>query len=448
MIGPPLRLLVEEGAALDDPAEIELAAAELIPRMLVEEGPPGALDEVVSLIAAAPGGRRMLRAMAAAALPPLSEVAADAVGKLREAGDVFGLLQPERAWLLDADEDVLGLFVTCRRPGIEGLQVFALTVEVTVTGGALKDAFATPTLAEREVQELVARSSEFGVEPKELDCDEAMGLAAAAARRCVEVGLGPAPEALPAVALLLRAGGVPDAEEVLVALASLPILAEELDDAEMEEEEIAAEIDAITFELRGWCAARGLRGDALERTVWIGGLMAEYRLRYADGRLAAWDVAGLRDFLLDWVPRKAFVEDEDVEHVCAGVAETLCFLGATGRLARHRAEMLSNRARALAPEFERAARDPRRFGLAKGIAMAMRADGIDLADPTAVEAWIEGFNALTREEREQRVPVIASLPEAPPAASSPPRATRKRKAEARKKKKAERQARRTSRGRS
>lgn len=46
----------------------------------------------------------------------------------------------------------------------------------------------------------------------------------------------------------------------------------------------------------------------------------------------------------------------------------------------------------LADEFRTRNEDPQAFGMAKRIAMAMRDEGVDISDPTAVERWIAGVN--------------------------------------------------------
>jgi len=71
-------------------------------------------------------------------------------------------------------------------------------------------------------------------------------------------------------------------------------------------------------------------------------------------------------------------------------------------------------------------------------------DGVDLTDERAVQEWIDRFNALTREDREQRVPALTQLP-GPASPSASPGST-KRRSQA-KAKKAQRQARRRNRRR-
>jgi hypothetical protein len=47
----------------------------------------------------------------------------------------------------------------------------------------------------------------------------------------------------------------------------------------------------------------------------------------------------------------------------------------------------------LTPEFRRAVTDPDNFGPGKALVNAMLADGVDLHDLRATEAWIESHNA-------------------------------------------------------
>jgi hypothetical protein len=73
---------------------------------------------------------------------------------------------------------------------------------------------------------------------------------------------------------------------------------------------------------------------------------------------------------------------------------------------------------------------------------AMAADGVEVTDQGAVQAWIDDFNALPEEGRIERVPVLASLPGGP----APTSAGDKRRAKtAAKAKKRERHARRRNR---
>ncbi len=458
-----IRKLVRDAARVEDPAELELLAGELVPAALLA-GPPGAVAELVALIGETKGGLSLLRAMSAAALPPVSTLAAEIAaglgqGPLSLAAQRAGTLVPERAFALDAGEPVTSVLVACRRPGVPGLQVLGFTLEWPETVGAIKDAFAGVMVADREIErDLLEPAKRLGVEPEEISPADAVERVAAGARRCAEVELGPDREALVAVALLLRAGGRPEADELLEPLVGLPALADVLDeevddeevddddDAEPDEGALRAEIDRLDAALDAWCAGRGFNEEWHDLVTYVGHTMADFRAWYANGDVVDWDVLDLGEYLLDFVPRKVGIEDDHVELFPEAVAEVLGFLAATGRLEAEAAEMLRRATLELTDPFVAAARDPRNFGLAKAMTAALLADGVDLADHSAVQDWIDGFNALPEEERHERVPAFARPVFAAPSAPKPSaRSAGGRRKTAAKVRKTQRQARKRNR---
>jgi hypothetical protein len=50
-----------------------------------------------------------------------------------------------------------------------------------------------------------------------------------------------------------------------------------------------------------------------ELAVYVAGVMADFRTSYAGGVLEGWNEPDLEEFLLDWVPRKVGLEDDDIE---------------------------------------------------------------------------------------------------------------------------------------
>lgn len=463
-MGRSIREAVWEAARVEDPAELELLGAELIP-LEVLAGPPGAAAELVAMIGEAKGGLSLLRAMSAAAPPPLSTLAADVAARLGQgplsvAAQRVGTLVPDRAFAMDADEPVTSVFVACRRPGLPGFQILGFTFEWPETDGAIKDAFATVVVEEGELGgALLEPARGFGVEPEEISPEEAIQRVAAGARRCAEVGLGPGQEAAVAVNLLLRAGGRPDADELLEPLAGLPALAEVLgdewgdedarDDLDLDERAVRAEVELLDAALDAWCTGRGFGEEWHDLVTYVGHTMADFRAWYADGRVANWNAVDLGEYLLDFVPRKVGIEDSHIELFPQAVAEVFRFLSATGRLEAEAAENLGKAALDAADRVVAAARDPRNFGLAKAMTAAMLEDVVDLADEGAVQGWIAGFNALPEEERHGRIPAFAqprwpalTVPPAPSPPTKPADGKRKTAANSRK---AERQARKRNR---
>ena len=84
-MGRSIHGAVSEAARVEDPAELELLGAELIPPGLLA-GTPGMAAELVAMIGEAKGGLSLLRAMSAAAPPPVSTLAADAAARLGQSG--------------------------------------------------------------------------------------------------------------------------------------------------------------------------------------------------------------------------------------------------------------------------------------------------------------------------------------------------------------------------
>lgn len=428
--------IVREAARIDDPAELELLGAEIIP-LEVLAGPPEAAAELVTMIGEARGGLSLLRAISVAAPPPLSTLAADAAARLGEgplsiAAQRVGTLVPEHAFALDADEPVTSVVVACRRPGVSGFQILGFTFEWSETGGAIKDALATVTVEEDEFEPVLLEPARgLGVEPEEISLEEAVERVAAGARRCGELGFGLGRQALLAVALLLRAGGRSDADELLEPLAGRPGLSAALgnegddedadDDPGFDERAVRAEVELFDVALDAWCTGRGFDVEWHDLVSYVGRTMADFRSWYADGHVADWNRSELGEYLLDFVPRKVGIEDSHVELFPEAVAEVFRFLAESGRLEAEAAEDLGKGALEVTDRFVAAARNPRNFGLAKAMTAAMLDDGVDVADEAAVYAWIDGFNALPGEERllpafaVPRWPALTGSPFGPPA---------------------------------
>lgn len=461
-MGRPVRALVRDAVRIDDPTELELLAAGVVPPALHEAGPPGAVAELVALVAETKGGRSLLRALSVAAPPPVSALAAEALaglgdGPLTVAAQRLGTLVPERAFALEANEPVTSVMVACRRSGGDDRQVLGFTLEWPATRGAIKDAFAGTMLPGPDLEEaLLEPARTQGIEVTEIPVADAVERVAQGALRCAEVGFGPDREALPAVTLLLRAVGRPDADELIAPLVGLPALAEvidgvlddDLDDEEPErdEEALRMERDELAAALDDWCAGEGFDEEWRGLVCYAGDTMADFRAWYADGEVMGWNAVDLGEYLLDFVPRKVGIEDDQVERFPQAVAEGFRFLGATGRLEPEAAELLATAAVASTGRFVALATDPRNFGLAKAMTTAMLADDVDLADQREVDGWIAAYNALPEEERHRRVPAFAPpgffAPPSPSPQARPTAGKRKTRANTRK---TQRQARRRNR---
>lgn len=140
--------------------------------------------------------------------------------------------------------------------------------------------------------------------------------------------------------------------------------------------------------------------ELIEHAPFVAHTMLDWKLDHADGELLRWDIGDLREYLLDWFPRKVTCDAETIPLAPAAVAEFLRFLDAADLLeAPVPLRSLTAAVERLAPAFERASRDPANWGHAKRLALEMLEGGVDMTDPEAAHEWIEAYTARLAEER-------------------------------------------------
>jgi hypothetical protein len=201
-------------------------------------------------------------------------------------------------------------------------------------------------------------------------------------------------------------------------------------------------------------AFSALRETLLDRfTVWLGDgdpdgmlafvadVMLGFRFFYGDGDVGRWTEDDVAELMLDHVPRKLDLDTETVAALVPGVTSFLTFLDASGDLSGVPVAELCATCEELLQPCLAVAGDESSWGPAKRLTAAMAADGVDLGDDAAVQAWIAAFNAGSVADRDA---VLGPLPRVTPvarAAGQPARPVRPRKA----KRKAARAARRRNR---
>jgi hypothetical protein len=136
------------------------------------------------------------------------------------------------------------------------------------------------------------------------------------------------------------------------------------------------------------------------------GLALDWKWGYGDGDLGRWSTADVREFLLDWCPRKLSAGPEESASIPLSLAAFTGFLGDQGLLAPGSSPVddLVRSAVDLAGEFLDAMDDPANFGMAKSLFAAAAGDGVDLSDPERVQDWIDDFNAQPEDERRRLIP--------------------------------------------
>jgi hypothetical protein len=152
----------------------------------------------------------------------------------------------------------------------------------------------------------------------------------------------------------------------------------------------------------------------------VASTMLEYKWGYGDGRITDWRRTDLADLLLGHFPRKINVDEDDILRVTPEVADFLSFLDQRGLLTGDPLPSLRRELDALVPEFVDAMQDPSRFGMAKRLVAQMRSDGVDIGEQSAIDQWLDDFNARAIEERDDILAAPGIEPEALPAIELPP----------------------------
>ncbi len=431
VVGPFLARAAAELAGIPDPGTREAGAGELLPGALLEMSDEF-LSDALDVVAGAHGGPELLAGMTVAAPTPIAVRARARLDELDDRPAGLGSLRVERAWGMDADEPVLGLFLLCSREEAAGKQFFSFVVETLVSGGAVKDGFVTGTSEGTRMAKKATGRLPEDVQVREIDPAAASERVVAAAVQGARSGLAPSSDGLLALTVFLRASGVEDADAIVQALERGESLPERVEAVEDEARTAAA--SALASEAQGWLSGKGFDRERAESGGFAMGLMGDFRAFYLDADLTGWEAVELDEFLVDWVPRKVSIGDDEIAGFPEAVADALLFLGATGRLDEAAAEALAAHARELEVEFADAMADPARAGPAKLLFDAMTTEGVEIGDPEAMQVWLDDFNARPFEERDRILgPALTHR------TSKPPAKTKKRTAQ--------KQARRRNRGR-
>jgi hypothetical protein len=145
-------------------------------------------------------------------------------------------------------------------------------------------------------------------------------------------------------------------------------------------------VDAFTR----WAHRHGRAADPVVIEALI-----DHRWEDGDGVLCRWGPDDLVEALLDWFPRRMTMPAAEWPVVLPSVAAFVDFLF-TEDLADERCadrDDLHVALEAMAGEFDAAMADETRYGIAKFWAMRMLAEGVDIADERATEAFIARVNA-------------------------------------------------------
>ncbi len=169
-------------------------------------------------------------------------------------------------------------------------------------------------------------------------------------------------------------------------------------------------------ELTEWSADQHQRsaapGSVMDSPAEDAAILLDWRFGYSTGELDRFTAGELREYLLEWCPRKLSFPPELWRPVMDGARLWIEFLVATDRWAGGLLGPIFTELDRIGPEFLDAMADPGNFGLAKGLFMSPVLSGaeIDPEDPESLAAAIDAFNALPESERKALTdPFIANV---------------------------------------
>jgi hypothetical protein len=148
---------------------------------------------------------------------------------------------------------------------------------------------------------------------------------------------------------------------------------------------------------------RAFRGSELAASLsrsdqGLARLAIDYASDYHDDPMR-WSPIVVELFLVDWLPRKTTLLEEDVDRLPDVLRTWLRFVGEQRGFPERLVRELVTAVDTFEADYRAGMRDSERFGPAKSLALQMQADDVDLRDPEAVQAWMDAFNARPYEER-------------------------------------------------
>jgi hypothetical protein len=160
----------------------------------------------------------------------------------------------------------------------------------------------------------------------------------------------------------------------------------------------------------GFMRSSGAAGlEDRELSELVASRLVDFRIELGDGELYRWSPIVVEMLLADWYPRKALPEAGEVEQVPRVVAAWVRYSGRLRKLPAALIDETLNAVDQWLPEFARGMANTDRFGPAKSVLAAMKADGIDVTDSSAVKRWMDDFNQRPFEERAAIIPPFPGL---------------------------------------
>ncbi len=146
--------------------------------------------------------------------------------------------------------------------------------------------------------------------------------------------------------------------------------------------------------------ARSKEAGRSKSAIDLADLFVSCRLERLDADPLRWSPIAVELCLLDWLPRKATLDDTDIRALPDALERWVRFAGRKKGLPADAIDETVEAVDQFSPDFRQAMGDDSRFGLAKSLADAMKAEGVDLTDERELGAWIERFNDRPIAERD------------------------------------------------
>ncbi len=140
-------------------------------------------------------------------------------------------------------------------------------------------------------------------------------------------------------------------------------------------------------------AERRAKGSEEAEVVKAAGHVAEafrYRLSRQEP-VERWSAEDVQEYLLDYYPAKGVAPDEDLALVPASLEAFFQWLATTDGADSEAIASVRGRIERCRDAFLRYASDPRRFSQSKTLVRAARAEGVDLGDSKALDAFLKRF---------------------------------------------------------
>lgn len=378
---------------VEDPLEAEAWASSLLGTFYKLPLPFDVRDELEKTLGPAivEGAERRRDRAGLAVLRALAAVTGGDIGAHEAAERLAAKGVPEPPWateigapeflgvwtLADPYDDQVGYYLSFRYPGRPPHVLMALYDENL--GGIIKDAFAGALSPDKDPRKLIERDPDMRVQ------DAEPGLAATRITQAIATG-----------DLFVDNDWTREFKETRALLRArmrlLPAVALPRPPEPLDERARAALIQEFL--------ASPHAPEADEAPAVVEHCLAA-RCDYGDGDPLRWSPTGVELFLLDYLPRKAILDDDEIAALPGVLSGWVRFALQKRGLAERFIAEAEEAVKEFVPEFRRAVSDPTSFGPAKTMMLAMRADGVDFLDQQAVDAWIADFNALPQDERDK-----------------------------------------------